>query len=181
MTKYDCSSADLNPIGAVSKGDLKRLLHWAGQQYNYPALLEIVAAPPTAELRPQVSNSSSDEHSQLDEDDMGMTYEELGWFGRLRKINRCGPYWMFQKLTSIWDHLTPDVIATKVKRFFRYYAINRHKMTTLTPSYHAEEYSPDDNRFDLRPFLYNTQWTRQFRSIDARAKVMTKSEITTST
>ena len=28
------------------------------------------------------------------------------------------------------------------------------KMTTLTPSYHAEQYSPDDNRFDLRPFLY---------------------------
>ena len=27
-------------------------------------------------------------------------------------------------------------------------------MTVLTPSYHAEQYSPDDNRFDLRPFLY---------------------------
>ena len=26
----------------------------------------------------------------------------------------------------------------KVKRFFFYYSINRHKMTTLTPSYHAE-------------------------------------------
>jgi hypothetical protein len=53
------------------------------------------------------------------------------------------------------------------------YGINRHKMTTLTPSCkfishlflsmcekliecadHAEQYSPDDNRFDLRPFLY---------------------------
>ena len=36
----------------------------------------------------------------------------------------------------------------------------------LTPSYHAEAYSPDDNRFDLRPFLYNTRWTRQFTTID---------------
>jgi NAD+ synthase (glutamine-hydrolysing) len=36
----------------------------------------------------------------------------------------------------------------------------------LTPSYHAEGYSPDDNRFDLRQFLYNTQWTRQFNTID---------------
>ena len=84
------------------------------------------------------------------------------------------------------------IIAQKVKRFFFYYGINRHKMTTLTPvraliprspvrlssqrpqllsrsrswwgaagvgvllqlaqSYHAEEYSPDDNRFDLRQF-----------------------------
>lgn len=40
-------------------------------------------------------------------------------------------------------------------------------MTTLTPSYHAENYSPDDNRFDLRQFLYNTKWTEQFATIDA--------------
>lgn len=57
-------------------------------------------------------------------------------------------------------------VATKVKHFFRMYSINRHKMTTVTPSYHAENYSPDDNRFDLRPFLYNTQWAWQFRCID---------------
>jgi hypothetical protein len=49
----------------------------------------------------------------------------------------------------------PPQIATKVKRFFYYYAINRHKTTTLTPAYHCESYSPDDNRFDHRPFLYN--------------------------
>lgn len=39
-------------------------------------------------------------------------------------------------------------------------------MTTLTPAYHAENYSPDDNRFDLRPFLYNTRWPWQFLCID---------------
>ena len=57
-------------------------------------------------------------------------------------------------------------IAVKVKRFFFFYAINRHKMTTLTPSYHAESYSPDDNRFDFRPFLYNAAWARQSKNID---------------
>lgn len=31
MTKYDCSSADLNPIGSISKGDLKKLLGWAAK------------------------------------------------------------------------------------------------------------------------------------------------------
>jgi len=31
MTKYDCSSADLNPIGSISKMDLKKLLTWAGE------------------------------------------------------------------------------------------------------------------------------------------------------
>jgi NAD+ synthase (glutamine-hydrolysing) len=63
-------------------------------------------------------------------------------------------------------HLSAEDVAAKVKRFFFYYGINRHKMTTLTPSYHAVDYSPDDNRFDLRPFLLNSSWDMQFRSID---------------
>lgn len=95
-----------------------------------------------------------------------MTYAELGWFGRLRKIQRCGPLSMYRKLVGEWSHLTPAEVAAKVKRFFFYYGINRHKMTVLTPSYHAESYSPDDNRFDLRPFLY-PKWERAFAAIDA--------------
>lgn len=39
-------------------------------------------------------------------------------------------------------------------------------MTIITPSYHAESYSPDDNRYDLRQFLYNTKWEWQFSAID---------------
>ena len=74
-----------------------------------------------------------------------------------------------QQLRHLWSQLKPTAVATKVKRFFRFYGINRHKMTVLTPSYHAEQYSPDDNRFDLRPFLY-PRWTRQFDEIDAIAK-----------
>jgi NAD+ synthase (glutamine-hydrolysing) len=92
MTKYDCSSADLNPIGAISKGDLKRMLLWASEQYHWPVLAEIAGAPPTAELRPiATSNDSGAEHSQLDEEEMGMSYEELGLYGTLRKLSRCGP------------------------------------------------------------------------------------------
>lgn len=87
--------------------------------------------------------------------------------------------------SRIWQDergLNPTEVYEKVRRFFWYFNINRHKMTTLTPvrlftlpysrktpipvskeqlltgellqSYHAEQYSPDDNRFDLRPFLY---------------------------
>ncbi len=57
-----------------------------------------------------------------------------------------------------------------MQRFFAFYSTNRHKATTLTPSYHAESYSPDDNRFDHRPFLYNVRWPWQFASIDAVAQ-----------
>ena len=33
--------------------------------------------------------------------------------------------------------------------------------------YHAEDYSPDDNRFDLRPFLQNPSFEHQYAAIDA--------------
>lgn len=170
MTKYDCSSADVNPIGAIAKGDLKRFLLYAGSErgYGYSALLGVVAAPPTAELQPPTRDAKTGAVvEQLDEVDMGMSYEELGWFGRLRKNARCGPLSMYLKLRDEWAAMhSPRVVAEKVKRFFTFYGRNRHKMTTLTPSYHAESYSPDDNRYDLRPFLYPA-WERQFTCIDA--------------
>ncbi|KAL0542350.1 hypothetical protein IC582_022455 [Cucumis melo] len=162
LTKYDCSSADINPIGSISKMDLRAFLRWASTHLSYLSLADIEAAPPTAELEPIRSN-----YSQLDEVDMGMTYEELSVYGRLRKIFRCGPVSMFKNLCYRWGaKLTPSEVAEKVKHFFKYYSINRHKMTVLTPSYHAESYSPEDNRFDLRQFLYNSRWPYQFRKID---------------
>lgn len=171
LTKYDCSSADINPIGGVSKNDLKKFLIWCGKAYNWPSLLEVEAAPPTAELEPISSN-----YRQTDEEDMGMSYDDLAMFGRLRKIEKCGPVSMFQKILAERQDWSPKTVAEKVKRFFYYYSVNRHKMTTLTPSYHAESYGPDDNRFDLRPFLYNTRWTWQFDTIDRLAEDLELSE-----
>ncbi|EDW00290.1 glutamine-dependent NAD(+) synthetase [Drosophila grimshawi] len=164
MTKYDCSSADINPIGGISKSDLRRFLAYAKDKYNLPVLESIIEAPPTAELEPLQENG---ELVQTDEQDMGMSYAELSQYGRLRKQFFCGPYSMFCKLMATWKgDLTPKEVADKVKHFFRCYAINRHKMTVLTPSVHAESYSPDDNRFDHRPFLYRANWSWQFKAID---------------
>ena len=53
-------------------------------------------------------------------------------------------------------------------------------MTTLTPSYHAEVYSPDDNRFDHRPFLYNARWSWQFAAIDSAVESLGSTSLTTS-
>ncbi|KAI8470126.1 MAG: glutamine-dependent NAD(+) synthetase with GAT domain-containing protein [Monoraphidium minutum] len=166
LTKYDCSAADINPIGGISKGDLKRFLVWGSTHLGYPALAAVEAAPPTAELEPIREGVAP----QTDEVDMGMTYDDLGVYGRLRKVARCGPVAMYRRCLALWrDTMTPAAAAEKVKYFFRFYAINRHKATVLTPSYHAESYSPDDNRFDHRQFLYNVAWPWQFRRIDALA------------
>ncbi|GLT50319.1 hypothetical protein SLA2020_238110 [Shorea laevis] len=66
LTKYDCSSADINPIGSISKQDLRMFLRLAATHLGYSSLADIEAAPPTAELEPIRSN-----YSQLDEVDVG--------------------------------------------------------------------------------------------------------------
>ena len=51
---------------------------------------------------------------------MGMTYAELGIFGRLRKMDKCGPVAMFQWLLGQWAGMcAPAEVAAKVKHFFR--------------------------------------------------------------
>ena len=92
----------------------------------------MVAAPPTAELEPVREGVAAQvglpevasQHrlwnlepahmqaqdiapcsslcTQLDEVDMGMTYEELGIYGRLRKVAHCGPVSMFRRLLVEW-------------------------------------------------------------------------------
>ncbi|KAL8641936.1 MAG: hypothetical protein Q9226_008568 [Calogaya cf. arnoldii] len=118
---------------------------------------------------------------------MGITYAELSTFGRLRKNDKLGPWGAYSKLLSTWGSLKstqspqnqplpPRQIAEKTKFFFSKYAINRHKMTVLTPSLHMEQYSPDDNRFDLRPFLYpGFDW--QYAKIDRDVERREKAEI----
>ncbi|KAI2770248.1 hypothetical protein DTO012A8_4876 [Penicillium roqueforti] len=150
LTKYDASSADLNPIGSISKVDLKKFIAWSGQSFDLPILEEFIHATPTAELEP-----ISHDYVQSDEADMGVTYVQLGVFGYLRKVSKLGPYSMYEKLLRMWgNEYSPREIYEKTRHFFYYYSINRHKMTVLTPSYHAEQYSPEDNRHDLRQFLY---------------------------
>lgn len=57
MTKYDCSSGDVNPIGGICKSDLRKLLRWASTTYNMPIIDEVVRAPPSV-CSPYHVNSS---------------------------------------------------------------------------------------------------------------------------
>lgn len=38
VTKYDCSSADINPIGSISKHDLREFLRYVNQGHDFPHL-----------------------------------------------------------------------------------------------------------------------------------------------
>ena len=210
MTKYDCSSADINPIGSMNKKDIVLFLRWTAATYGYSTLQVIVDAVPTAELRPDekvkgpintqfgideiyddagcsidiskigeriapppmTAELAGGDHdsSQNDEEDMGMSYNDLDWYGKLRMIFKCGPQSMFMKLLNesdpYWRAMTARQIGDKVKKFFKFYAINRHKMSIITPAIHLVNYSPDDNRFDQRPIIVPVNWYT-FKHIDA--------------
>lgn len=56
LTKYDCSSADINPIGGISKTDLISFIGWAENAFGLPILQQFIDATPTAELEPITSD-----------------------------------------------------------------------------------------------------------------------------
>lgn len=76
------------------------------RKHGISALDGILDALPTAELEPLQGGQLS----QLDEVDMGMTYKELGTFGRLRKQDCAGPFTMFCRLVHMWDKCTPKEV-----------------------------------------------------------------------
>lgn len=127
-TRYDCSSADINPIGSISKIDLKRFIAWAQTEFDLPILEDFLHATPTAELEPITKD-----YVQADEIDMGMTYDELSTFGICRKVKKLGPYGMFERLLHDWKEMKPRDVATKVKvrlRLFRLTHLVVHGLDT---------------------------------------------------
>ncbi|KAI4618918.1 hypothetical protein J4E83_005869 [Alternaria metachromatica] len=147
LTKHDCSSADLSPIGSISKIQLRSFIRWARTAFTLPILDEFLDAIPRAELEPASFGSCDDKEN-------GMTHQELFVFAKLRSEERLGPFDMFQRLLCDWqDRKSAREVGDLVKRFWTFYGNNRHKMAAVTPAVHAAGYSPD-NRFDQRPMLY---------------------------
>ncbi|KAK0388001.1 hypothetical protein NLU13_4245 [Sarocladium strictum] len=172
LTKYDASSADLAPLGSISKADAARFQRWARDTWDMPIMNEFLEATPTAELLPLSAGVQSDE------EEMGLRYDQLSEFGILRSIHRAGPWSAYLRLLPEWKArfgMGPREVAEKVFTFFRFYAINRHKATIITSAVHLSGYSPDDNRFDLRPYLYVVSWPWQFNKIRAHVEQMEKS------
>lgn len=145
LTKYDCSSADINPISSLTKNDLRKILLFTYEKYGIEPIPLILDAQATPELQPTSGLiQSSIQQMELD-------YDELETFGKLRKIHRLGPVSMYRRLLIMWNHLSPTEVATKVKKFFIYYAQNRHKTVVATPSFHAEVLHMSNNVIRATP------------------------------
>lgn len=114
-TKYDCSSADISPLGSLSKTDVRAFQRWAREHWGMDCLTRIIDAKPTPELQPQSAGLQDDESDQ----EMGMTYDEITQFGILRKVEKMGPWSAYQHLLGEWSDkrgMRPGAIAEKVIR-----------------------------------------------------------------
>jgi NH3-dependent NAD+ synthetase/predicted amidohydrolase len=129
------------------------------------------------ELKPK---EKSKPFMQSDETDMRLYYDQIYEIGKLR-ARGYGPSDVYNYIVQNKDKKTDngetyfDIFSktpngrvfdrkefknglqTKIFRFFKMYAINRNKTTIIPPSVHLFK-SPDDNRFDLRPFLLTREY-----------------------
>lgn len=149
-TKYDASSADINPIGSLPKIYIQRILIVFGNTLH--SLKSIINQEPTAELMPGLIGGN-----QTDEDDIGLKYMEMSELSRLMSSGY-GPLDSYMKISTepndVFNNTDSAYKLKKIHTFNYRYRMNRHKAVILPPSVHLLSYSPDDNRYNLRPFLY---------------------------
>jgi NAD+ synthase (glutamine-hydrolysing) len=181
-TKYDASAADINPIGSLSKTYVNKLLQFYGEVKKINPLRYILNATPTAELVKArvVASGEARPPRQTDETDMKITYEQIYEMGKLR-LDGYGPIDAYIKIMSneyLKNIFSKDPNDLKTKRdpketlnlFYNRYNINRNKTTIIPPSVHLVP-SPDDNRYDLRPFLLpKFSGSRQDKAIESMEK-----------
>jgi NAD+ synthase (glutamine-hydrolysing) len=171
-TKYDASAADINPIGSLSKHYVNEILDYYSNELF--VLKYIRASTPTAELI-----KTDEDIKQTDEIDMGITYKQIYELGKLRAMGY-GPIDSYLKikadknlikifsLNPIDKPINPKDV---IKIFYFRYNMNRNKATIIPPSVHLLP-SPDDNRYDLRPFLY-----RSFGKMNWETKIISNENL----
>ena len=147
--KYGLSSGDINPIGCIFHNDLKQFL----SQYY----------PHNSSIQSLLTNSSS---PSISTPTVHLSTPELEFLCKARKLYKSGPLRTLITCLQEWDCPATET-CSKVKLFFTTYSQNRHKSTVLTPLMQFSGSGCDDNRFDLRQFLYNISWTSQFEELDA--------------
>jgi NH3-dependent NAD+ synthetase/predicted amidohydrolase len=194
FTKYDAASADINPIGSLSKTHLRKYLRWCGKKWSnfeeiIKGILDTVASPELRSSDTQGETETKTANLQDDETEIGMTYDQIYELGKLRKEEMLGPISMFKRLCPLWFGkemlliikeenkenketkikvtrvLNYTDIANIVRTFFGWYCFNRNKMTIVPASVHGTGYSPDDNRYDLRPVFYPDFWSSETQKI----------------
>lgn len=107
-------------------------MKWNDEIHHFQFTAKVLKEKSKSELAP----SGDEEESMRDEVILGLTYNEIGTLGRLRRHQKLGPVSMFEAICGSEYNVNPRKVAEKVKLFFNHYGTNRHKMSTLTPTFH---------------------------------------------
>jgi NAD+ synthase (glutamine-hydrolysing) len=159
FTKYDCSSADLNLLGTMSKIDIKKTLHFLHKHYHQSVISDIENAKATADLRPSTVE-------QNDEDEIGLTFKEIDVFANVRTERNCSVVSFYKVAKGLLPDIADEVLYDKIKNFFQRYARNRHKTEVLTTTLHLTSKSCSSKRFDLRPIVYEDCFKYELKKLD---------------
>lgn len=133
-TKYDCSSADINIVGNVSKLLIKETMcHIANDPfYKLQIINKINQYHPSAELKPL-------DNKQTDESELNLKYIEIKLLTILKNNFFLGPSSMYYYLSNyFWTNMPKTEILNKIKIFFTRMLKNTHKLFILPPSIISE-------------------------------------------
>uniref|UniRef100_A0A3B5L3H4 Glutamine-dependent NAD(+) synthetase n=1 Tax=Xiphophorus couchianus TaxID=32473 RepID=A0A3B5L3H4_9TELE len=111
FTKYDCSSADINPIGGISKMDLKSFLAYCAEQFQLTSLRGILAAPPTAELEP-LKDGRLSQTDEVQTDAQQPAFSQLFLLYSLTRFHyKDLPYAQFVTETQLESHMCSGAVV----------------------------------------------------------------------
>ena len=90
---------------------------------------------------------------------MGISYNDLDYLLKVRKEKRLG----FKSMVLDFIQHNKGKRSEKkcieiVKKYYKNFCMNRHKVCTLPPGVHLTSYSAENDRFDRRPLFYSNDF-----------------------
>lgn len=144
------SSGGLAPVSGVSKAWLQRWLRWVsdGGLEGYmtgAALHQVLAYPPTAELRPA-------RFAQTDEQDL-MPYEVMAQIETLFVLEQCSEAEVVRRLQQTFDQLKEADLQAYVRTFYELWQSSQWKRERLAAGFHVAEMNVDPQSWYRYPIL----------------------------
>lgn len=150
------TSGSLAPIAGVDKPFILQWLKYAEKELGYTGLAHVNQLNPSAELRPS-------SYTQTDEEDL-MPYPILLKIERLGIYERKPPIEIYTILSKELS-ISPTLLKTYIKKFFRLWSINQWKRERIAPSFHLDDFNVDPKTWCRFPIL-SGGYTEELRQLD---------------
>jgi NAD+ synthase (glutamine-hydrolysing) len=158
----------LAPIAGIDKTFLRGWLSWMEREgpegfERLPALSEVSAQTPTAELRPPAAH-------QTDEEDL-MPYPILDAIEKLAIRDKLGPVACLAALSEQFPGYDPALLVDWIERFFTLWCHNQWKRERYAPSFHVDDENLDPKTWCRFPIL-SGGYLRELRELRAKSAAL---------